>query len=96
MYMSQCPRAPWSDRDVHVERGIAGCGPGGYTGWVIREYPAARTPLLNGGMYSEAGPGSPTGWSGWYMLQCPGSVPQCALQPLPTLQARSVPMGPPW
>ena len=59
--------------------GIAGGVPGGYTGRVIRDPPST---LKAEASDSEAGPGSPEGWSGWSEGAAPAS-------PVPTLRARS-------
>ena len=90
--MSQGHRAPWSDRDVHVER-CPGGSLGGYTGWVpgraipgtgsTTQLPRAepQEPIPSG-----AGPGSPCQgleWVGYGWEGDPFACPSTGAHPAP-------------
>ena len=56
----------WRGGGAGHERGIAGCGTGGYTGWVIRgSTQPARTAGRTPEAPSEAGPEAPQGLEWW-------------------------------
>ena len=88
--VSRAPVYPRGGRGVRARVGILGGYTGGYTGWVIREYPAPWKAEPETAKRAPEALGQ--GWSGWSQVQRPPAVPGTTpAGPGRSLQALPVP-----